>query len=308
MATCTCTSESCEQIEISGVIYCTCTTTIENVACPENCETIIREDGNVECGCVDSVTPTIQGSKTPVYFDDEDYFEDVSYTIAYSPTDGSWLSYYTFLPDYTIALNNMFQVGYNFGQHKETLWTHLMNRSSFCVFQGEKHTPQIEYVVPNENVNKILNSVSLNIEGIHYQNEWDWAVDKNISFKNMYIYNRTNNSGMLGLNPQLTLSDNRKYPKTIGNTQEILFTSSEDKQNANYFYNRLLQQSNNIPQFNIDKNNIFKTINTNAVKFSGKSVLERLKGDYFLVNLSGMMDSRYNIIFKNSINSETFYE
>ena len=60
--------------------------------------------------------------------------------------------------------------------------------------------------------------------------------------------------------------------------------------------------------FNVDKNNIFKTINTNAVKFTGKSVLERMKGDYFLVNLSGMMDSRFGLILKNSINEETIQE
>ena len=124
----------------------------------------------------------------------------------------------------------------------------------------------------------------------------------------MYIYNRTNNTGMLGLNPQLSLADNRKYPQTIGNTQEILFTSDQNSQNVNYFFNRIVQQSNNIPQFNVDKNNIFKTINTNAVKFTGKSVLERMKGDYFLVNLSGMMDSRFGLILKNSINEETIQE
>lgn len=304
MATCTCES-GCTQIEISGIQYCQCEIIISNISCPPGCTTIIRDDGNVECSCLDSVSPTIKGSKVPVYFDNDEYFDDISFTIAYSPSDGSWISYYSFYPDYSIAHNGYFQAGYNFGKHKETLWNHLLNRSSFCVFQGEKHVPQIEYVVANENVNKILNSISLNIEGVHYQNDWNWTINKNISFKNMYIYNRTNNSGMLGFNPQLTLSDNRKYPKTIGNTQEILFTSSEDKQNVNYFYNRLVNQNNNISQFHIDKNNIFKAINTNAVKFSGKKVLERLKGEWFIVHLEGMMDSRYNIILKNSVNSET---
>jgi len=301
---CQCISESCEQIEIEGVIYCSCETVITNISCPDGCTTII-ENNNIRCSCTDSVTPTVEGSRQPIFFDNETYFEDVSWTISYDPTQGSWLSYNTFYPDYSISHNGFFQVGYNWGKHKESVWAHLLNNSSFCVFQGEKHIPQIEYIVANENVNKILNSISLKIEGIHYQNDWDYALNKNISFKNMYIYNRTNNTGMLGLNPQLSLTDDRKYPQTVGNTQEILFTSDQGSQNINYFFNRVLQSQNNIPQFNVDKNNIFKTINTNAVKFTGKSVLERMKGDYFLVNLSGMMDSRYNLILKNSINDET---
>lgn len=305
---CICQSVDCTQSEISGVVYCTCTTIIPNITCPDGCTTIIREDGNIECSCLDTVTPTISGSKTPVYFDEDEYFEEVSWTISYDLKNGSWSSFNTFYPDYSIALNNMFQVGYNFGNHKETLWNHLMNRSSFCVFQGEKHIPQIEFVVANENTTKILNSIALNVEAVHYTSDWDWVLNKDISFKNMYIYNRTNNSGMLGLNPQKTLTDSRNYPKTVGNTQEILFTSTEDKQNINYFFNRVVNQDNNIPIFNIDKNNIFKTISQNAVKFSSKKVLERLRGDWFTIHLEGNPDSRFNLILKNSINNVSEYE
>ena len=308
MATCTCASLDCDQIEIGGITYCQCEIVISDISCPENCETIIREDGNVECGCTDSVTPTVEGSRVPVYFDNDEYFTDISWTISYKLTEGSWNSYFSIYPDYSIASNGFFQVGYNWGKHKESLWAHLMNRSSFCVFQGEKHTPEIEYVIPSENTNKILNSISLNIEPTHYSGDWNESVRNNISFKNLYIYNKTNNSGMLALNPQLTLADARKYPKTVGNTQEILFTSDEDRQNINYFFNRVVQQSNNIPMFNKDFNNIFKTINQNAVKFSGKKVLERLKGEFFIINLSGVNDTRYNLILKNSINDITEYE
>lgn len=305
---CTCESVSCTQIEIEGVIYCECEIVIPNIKCPDDCTIIIREDGNVECSCLDTVTPNMQGSRTPIYFDNEEYFETISWTINYDLKDGTWSSFNTFYPDYSIAHTGYFQIGYNFGDHKETIWNHLLDRSSFCVFHGEKHIPCIEFPIANENVNKILNSISLNIEGVHYQNDWDWAVNKDISFKNLYIYNKTNNSGMLSLNPQKTLADTRKYPKTVGNIQEILFTSDQGKQNINYLYNRMVNQDNNIPMFNIDKNNIFKSINNNAVKFNGKRVLERLKGEVFVVHLEGMQDSRYGLILKNSINNETAYE
>lgn len=304
---CTCENIDCTQIEIEGIVYCSCETVIQNINCPPGC-TPVLEDNNIRCSCLDTVTPTVKGSRVPIFFDNEEFFESVEWTISYDIKNGSWGSYNTFYPDYTISHNGYFQAGYNFGQDKETLWNHLLNRSSFCVFQGRKNKPEIDMVIANENVNKILNSIALNIEAVHYQNDWDWVLNNQISFKNMYIYNRTNNSGMLGLNVQKSLTGNRDFPKTVGNTQEILFTSDQGKQNINYFYNRILNQNNNIPQFNIDKNNIFKSINENAVKFSGKKVLERMKGDSFIIHLEGMQDSRYNLILKNSINNETTIE
>lgn len=303
---CTCeNTENCVQSEIGGVIYCTCTTTIPNVSCPSGCTTIITEDGNIVCQCIEQIEPTIIEDKIPLYFDNEEYFKDVSWTISYKVTEGSWNSYFSFYPDFTVYHNNFFQVGYNWGEDKETMWNHLMNRSSFCVFQGKKHTPIIEFPVISENTEKILNSISLNIEGVHYQNDWDSVSDITKSFKNLFIFNQTNCSGLLSLNPQKTLSDNRKYPITNGNIQEILFTPDQGKHNINYFYNRNINDRNNIPMFLTDENNIFKTINTNAVKFGGKKVMERMKGEWFLINLSGCDDSRYNLILKNIINNET---
>jgi hypothetical protein len=250
------------------------------------------------------ITPTI----TPINFDNTTYFKDVSWTISYKPTEGSWNSYFDFKPDYSPYHNNFFQVGYNWGQDKGTLWNHLMNNNSFCVFQGRKYSPIIEFPIPNENVNKILNSISLNLEGRHYQNDWDFAVDKDKSFEKMFIYNPTNCSGVLGLNPQKKLTDNRNFPRMNGNIQEILFTSNEDKQSINYFFNRVVNQNNNIPILNVDENNIFRGVNSNAVKFSGKKVLERLKGESFIVHLEGNKDSRYNLILKSVISDETIYE
>jgi len=302
---CTCPSIECNQEIVSGVTYCTCTTIIEAVSCPPGCTPIITEDNNVICSCTETVAPTIKSSKQQVFFDDDTYFKEVSWTISFNVVEGTWNSFYTFYPDYSLSHNGYFQIGYNFGEDKETLWNHLLNRSSFCIFQGNKHIPQIELPIANENVDKILNSISLNIDAIHYVNDWDWTQDKNKSFKNLFIFNQTNNSGLLGLNPQLTLSDNRKYPQTNGNVQEILFTSDSGKQSINYFFNRIINSQNNIPMFTTDENNIFKTINTNAVKFRGKKVLERMKGEWFLINLSGAVDSRYNLILKNTTHNET---
>lgn len=259
---------------------------------------------------VDSVSNNLecQDGYTLINFDNEEYFKDVSWTISYKPTEGSWNSYFTFYPDYSPYHQEYFQVGYNWGNHKETMWNHLLHNKSFCVFQGEYNPWIIEFPVTNQNVNKILNSLSINIESKRYINEWDYSVHKDIGVTDMFIYNTTNNTGYLVLNPQKTLTDNRNYPKTEGNKQHVITTFEEGKQNVNYFFNRMVNQNNNVPMFKKDENNIFKEIDPRAVRFNGKKVLERIKGEVFIVNLSNTQDSRFNILIKNIINNETLYE
>ena len=252
---------------------------------------------------VDGIIYDLNGE---VFFE-ESNFTNVSWTISFKPSEGSWNSYFSFYPDFSPFHNNFFQVGYNWGEDKGTIWNHLLNKSSFSVFQGKKHKPILEFIIPNENVNKILNSISLNIEGRYYLDDWDWTIDKNKSFTNMFIYNQTNNTGLLEITPQKTLSDNRKYPITENNLQKVLFTADQGKQNINYFFNRIVNQQSNISMFSTDKNNIFKIINDSAVSFRGKKVLERLRGEYFIVHLEGVEDTRYNIILKSMINNETTY-
>ena len=285
---------------------CTCTTILNDINCPVGYTAVMQLDGNAVCQLFETEEPIIE--KVPVYFDNTDYFEDVSWTIAFKPSEGTWNSYFSFYPDYTLYHNNFFQIGYNWGVDKGTLWNHNLGSNSFCVFQGKKHKPIIEYIIPSENANKMLNSISLNLEGRYHINEWDFVLDKNKSFKNMFIYNQTNNSGMLELVPQKSLTDNRKYPITEGNIQKILFSSDGGSQNINYFFNRNIKDTNNLPMFKTDRNNIFKTINNSAVSFSGKRLLERLKGDYFSVHLEGIDDSRFNLILKNSISDENILD
>jgi hypothetical protein len=148
----------------------------------------------------------------------------------------------------------------------------------------------------------------MKVEGRRYTNQYDYSVDKNIGYDQMYVWNNTNNSGLLGLNAQKTLADIRKYPITNGSKQEILFTSDEDKQNVNYLFNRIVNQDNNIPMFTKDENNIFKNINGDAVKFGGKKILERMRGSVFAVNLTNTKTSTHNIILESVTNNETIYE
>jgi len=238
--------------------------------------------------------------ETKVDLTNPNIFEDVSWTIAYKPMDGVWVSYYSFTPNFYVGMNDYFQT------YDVNLWSHLLTNQSYQVFNSVKYPFIIEAIIPNENANKLLESVKLELEAKRYQNKWDFAQDSNIGFNKVIIYNNTNNSGLLNLKLRKSLLDQAQYPKTnLDNSQDILYTSENDEHTFNYFYNRVINQGNNIPQFINDRNHINKTINPLAVNFNfKKNPLERLRGDYFYLRLIQDAESRYSLIFKDSYNTE----
>lgn len=302
---CTCQNIDCSQSTVGDVVYCTCTTTIPNISCPPGCTLVMLENGNAVCTCLEVVEPSITPVRTPVDFSDTSFFKEVSFTIAYKPTDGSWVSYYSFKPDYYVSHQEYFQQGSNYGDDREKLWSHLLGNTSYQVFNGRIEPFIVEYINPNQGASKILETISLYVEGKRWQDEYNYAVKKGIGFNKLNIYNSTNNSGMLNLFEQKSLRDNRNYPKTnTDNTQDILYTSLDRAHTINYFYNRVINQDNNIPQFLWDESMINKTINSRAISFKGKRILERMRGDYFYVRLINDKESRFEISLNKSINTE----
>jgi len=257
----------------------------------------------------DEQTLKLYYQEEEIYFDDTSVFKDVSWTISYRQNEGSWVSYYSFKPDYSPYHNGYFQVGYNWGENSETLWNHTLNNTSFQVFQGQLEPFIVEYPIQNENVNKVLETLQLNIEARRYQSYWDYAIHKGIGFNLLNVSNATNNSGWLRLNEQKRPQDQKNYPvNNSDKTQDILYSSVEDKHNINYFFNRVVNQDNNIPLWLWDKNRIMKEVNPLAISFTKKGVQERLRGEAFSVRLVNDKESRFNILLKNSINKEDLYE
>ena len=244
---------------------------------------------------------------TEVDLTDEAFFEDVSWTVAYSLTSNSWISYYDFKPNYYVNHNNYFQTGINnspidaeFG-----LWSHLLTNKSFGVFYGTKYEIGFEYPTINNFSSKTLESMEIWSEGLRYHNDYDFAFNRDISFNKLVVSNHRESTGELHLVPQKTLRDHRSYPKTYGTYQEILMTNSQDRWKLNYLYNRVDSEYLNQPIWNWDTNQIKKTLNNNLVKFKGKRVLERLRGNFFLNYLGYDKDSRFEVSFKWAVADES---
>ncbi len=302
---CICQSIDCSQSTVEGIVYCTCTTIIPDISCPPGCTTVILGNGNAVCSCLEVVEPIIKPKKVPVDFSDTTFFKEVSFTLSYKPTEGKWISYHSIKPDYYVSHQQHFQQGSNYGIDKEKMWSHLLGNTSYQVFNGRLSPFIVEYVNPNQGARKLLETISLDVEGRRWQNEYDYAVKKGIGFNKLNIYNSTNNSGILNLFEQKSIADTRNYPKTNNdNTQDILYTSLNGNHTVNYFYNRVINQDNNVPIFLWDSCMVNKTINDSAISFKGKRILERLRGDYFYVRLINDKESKFQISLNKSENSE----
>ena len=231
------------------------------------------------------------------------YFKDVSWTIAYSPIYQSWISYYDFHPDFAISYNDYFQTGHNNDKSKKGIWTHLITNKSYQVFYGELFEWTIELPTKVEYINKTLNHLNIWATSKRFQGEYDFVEHRKRALNSLILYNNTNNSGNLLLN----YSDGIKStPKLVDEvSQKIPTTHTNNKINVSYFYNRVINQDNNIPIWKWDENEIKKSLNPIAISFKGKKVLERLRGDVMFMRASQYESSLFKHTFKWNQNNES---
>lgn len=233
-------------------------------------------------------------------------FKYTSWTVSYNLETAKFASFFDFKPNYYVNHNNFFQTGINQQGEEFGLWSHLLTNKSFQVFYGKPYKWEIEVPVQTKLINKVLESFSYSIDSRRYFNEYDFIQNKELGFDQAYIYNNSNHSGQLKLKLQKTLRELSQYPKTEGTTQTILQTQQDGIMRFNYFYNRVKNEFSGLPLFKNDLNGVDKKINTKAISFFGKKVLERMRGDSFIFNLSST-ETRHKKIFKFSVTSKNLY-
>ena len=247
-------------------------------------------------------------SEIEVSLQDARYFEDASFTMAYSFLTQSWISYYSFTPDYYINHQNYFQTGVNvdkgFG-----LWSHLLTNKSYQVFYGEKFPWTVEMPFKNNMMNKTLNAVSYWLDSRRYHNDYDFAEKRNEGFNKAYVYNHSQNSGLLELNvaEKNNFFQQSSYPKMGDDSMQILATENDKRWSFNYFFNEVRNEFNNNPIWLWDKNSITKSINKSALDYR-RPFKERLRGDWFTVMLTQDKDTRFKYILKWVNTQDNYYK
>jgi hypothetical protein len=251
-----------------------------------------------------------------VKFSNRNVFTPAHFTIAYNPLFKTWISYYAFSPNYYISYDNYFRTGLNEsnnvvgksndGMVKTGIWSHLLTNKSYGVFYGKKHLWGVEIVSKEQFNQKIMSDVNYWLDSLVYHNDYDYAQNTNLGLDSAIIYNNTNNSGKLNL---IRRQENNRFQYTkypIYNTDgssDILASYDEGSWRFNDFFNRTINENNNVPIWNYDINAIDKVINPRAISFK-RTWLDRLRGDYFMVRFEGGSDTRYKQIFKWNYNNE----
>jgi hypothetical protein len=76
--------------------------------CPPGCDLINPNDPQPICQCSDYLPVTWEDVTYEIQLDNEQYFEDVSWTVSYDPKSKAWISFHDWHPELTIPSHNHF--------------------------------------------------------------------------------------------------------------------------------------------------------------------------------------------------------
>jgi hypothetical protein len=248
---------------------------------------------------------------TEVSLRDSDYFEDVSFTVAYSCLTGRWISFYSFTPDYYVSHHHYFQTGINAtdGETERTgLWTHLLTKRSYQVFYGDLYPFIIETPTGYGVTNRMLTFVEYWMESRRYADEWDYSVYNGVGFNKAWVYNSTNNSGELHLvrRKRDNTAQDIMYPRTVENwkdgaktglSSEILATETDGLWRFNDIFNRVRDDRNRLPIWKKDRNDLLMELDWRAIRWQTEWQ-DRMRGEWFMTRFVNDSESRYQMLFR----------
>lgn len=240
-----------------------------------------------------------------IQLEDKKWFYNHSFTISYSFNVNSWVSFYSFTPKYYLENINYFLSGDN-----NKLWGHNLTNKSYQVFNGILHSFEIELNDKYSYNNKIMQSVSYQLDVVRYHNNEDKINKENLGFNKAIIYNAYQNTGELVLE-HVNSNDLNKcklYPILDANSTRIIQNYKETVYSFNQFKNRA--NCNTLqPMFLYDKNGVNKYTNPFTINNSviSNNSFDPIRGTINYVKLINDKHSNYKMIFKlanfNQINS-----
>ena len=238
-----------------------------------------------------SPTPTV----IEIFPNDPTYFEDYSWTRAYSPPLKAWLSFYSFKPDYYIEQYNYFQSGFSDGG----LWSHLITNKSYQVYYGTRYPFKLITSLEEKFFNRILSHYDYWLDVRRYHDEIDYASlqDRNMDYA--CVFNRDSNSGKLTLinRQENNFAQDFIYPKYNSDNVEILSSWTENKWSINTLYDLIKNKNSNVPIWLNAKGQDDKELNPLVFDYTKKSH-NYLKGDVFNFLLVQEKESRLKYIVR----------
>jgi hypothetical protein len=167
---------------------------------------------------------------------DNRYFNDISWTLSYSPLDKAFMSWHDWHPDWIVQRDNHFLTVKGNG-----VWKHNERFDSFCNFYNFDYPFEVEFVSNGGQNVEIARSMEYLLEVYKYKN---FGRDRfhmhHENFSHLVVHNTEQMSPLLGLNymtqnPELNLAFPQKDP-TNSVSWKILFSKEENKYRINQFW------------------------------------------------------------------------
>lgn len=238
----------------------------------------------------------INSVRTVITLGDKRYFTDCSWTAGYNFFTKSWVSFYSFKPNYYIDTIDFFGAGESSG-----FWLHNLTNASTQVFFGKLYPFIIEPVIKFSGPLNNLQSIEFDTEVRRYENEYDYTLRKSIpGFNRTIVSNDIYSSGLLNLTKvdKNDLSLSAVYPKRNTDSWDVEIALANYKWRFNQMYN-LVRDNSEIPLWIHSGNNADKTLNPLAFNYKKDDFsLARMKGQWFKMRLINDKWSNYKVMFK----------
>ena len=220
-------------------------------------------------------------------------------------------TYMSYTPDYYIERQHYLQSGLNYAADERMLglWSHGLTNQSYQVFYGKLYPFIVEVPVREQFVKKILTDVRYRMDARRYQDEVNYQKMSTVGFDKLYVYNDTDNSGELRLvmAEKGNMMQQATYPVTAADHREILATEDNGEVSINDFFNEVKDNTNNIPVWIKDVNDIDREIDPDAIDYR-RPWRDRLRGDWFLARFLNTVESRFKMIVRWFSNNEKIYQ
>jgi hypothetical protein len=235
-------------------------------------------------------------------FEDDTIWENVGWTISYSPLYKAWQSFHSFIPNYYIPDINQFYSGLK----RSAIYTHW-DKFTFQNYYGKQYPFEVTITTAKEQLVSVLQSIEYNLKVQKYLNNnyQDLYENHNINFTKAIIATDNQSSGYLNLikkdnaNPYQSL----QYPKVNPDSLDILYSKVEGhKYRINQFSDLVLDKNNDIPIFLYSLNGVdFVPNNIDYAKVNTLKT-QPLRNEFFDVTLINDQNPEYKFILKTLIN------
>lgn len=189
-------------------------------------------------------------SMLKINVDNQEYFNNLSWTISYSFVTNSWISFHSYMPNYYINYPVYFQSGIkNIG-----LWNHNKTMFKYNNYYNKQYPYILEYPFVFKFQDEILQNVKEYCNVRKYETfDTYYEPSETIFFNKSILYNEQQCSGILNLipKPKNNLSVLFSYPKYNLDSKDILVTKSDNFYNYNTFWN--INTNENASFFNSSK-------------------------------------------------------